>query len=73
MTKEEQEWCWTQLDEIAEDLECVDNYRSCEVGDFVGENSYEAQKTDGCCGSIDEEVVNPANGKTYRIGLNYGH
>jgi|GEM_PF-2215907 len=58
--------------ELEADDPCVDNYRCAEVGNEKEEKAYQEIKDGGCCGSA-EKIVKHASGRTFKIGLNYGH
>lgn len=64
---------WFEANGGYEEFECSDNFRLCRVGDFDGEDEYEAARNDGCCGSVDIEIGPSPAGHKYRYGFNYGH
>jgi hypothetical protein len=54
------------------DEECIDNLRWADVTLPQELAAYNTAKDGGCCGSFDGEVKAP-DGKTYKVGCNYGH
>lgn len=65
------------ISQMEDDLDdgCMDNFRIAIVGDEEAEKAYEEAyeeaKGNGCCGYEDRIV--DVNGRSYKIGCNYGH
>lgn len=57
--------------EAIADEECVDGYRFAFDDDAEAVSKYEAIHSNGCCGFFDADIV--VDGRTARIGCNYGH
>lgn len=55
------------------DETCIDNLRIALVDDVDQMNAYKKQLEQGCCGFYDDYYDSPVDGKTYKIGFNYGH
>jgi len=53
------------------EYEFMDNFRVSQADDKDSERLYLKRKSEGCCGSYDEEVE--IMGKTYKMGFNFGH
>lgn len=53
--------------------EFMDNFRVCRANDTTMSKRYSEIAGQGCCGSYDEPYVNPATGRRYWVGFNYGH
>jgi hypothetical protein len=66
-------WASRRLNELSRDESCVDNYRVAKVGNTCQERRYRRQKNRGCCGFYDIVDLCPIDGKSYRLGFNYGH
>jgi len=60
-----------ELDDLAEDRDCVDNYRIADVSKRKDMRRYRKQRDSGCCGSVDKEVS--IMGRKFMIGINFGH
>ena len=60
------EWMEKKVDDS-----CIDNHRFAYLDDATGMAKYQIQKSDGCCGDFDEEVI--IGGRLATIGCNYGH
>jgi hypothetical protein len=75
LTNKEYNYALAQLRMMIEDqdLEYADNYRFAEVGDPNEEEAYQQAVEKGCCGSFDDEIQYPVNGKRIAIGCNHGH
>jgi len=52
--------------------EYIDNLRWADINNPQELVVYQAAKDLGCCGFFDGEVKAP-DGKTYKVGCNYGH
>lgn len=59
------------LDWVAEDLDCVDNFRFAYIDDETSVVRYWEQYRHGCCGSMDEMVL--VGDRLALVGCNYGH
>ena len=60
------EWMYAKVDDP-----CIDNERFAFLDDTEALKQYEDQKSQGCCGEFDAEIV--VGGRKATIGCNYGH
>ena len=62
------------IDQITEDYnyDCADNFRFYEVGNTEQKSDYEARRSTGCCGFVDDKEIKYL-GRNFIIGFNYGH
>jgi len=60
-----------ELDDLAKERDCVDNYRIADVSKRKDMRRYRKQRDSGCCGSADKEVS--IMGRKFMIGINFGH
>ncbi len=68
-------WAWIEArwTALSKDEPCVDNHRWADKHNSNAVRRYYKQRSHGCCGFSDVEEVCPVDGKTYLLGINFGH
>lgn len=67
------QWATGRLGNLSKNHDYVDNQRVACIRNSPQKRRYRRQKDRGCCGSVDVVEKCPIDGKTYRLGFNYGH
>jgi hypothetical protein len=65
-------WLMSYIYKQVDGEDYIDNLRWAAVDDEKDMKAYNEAYEHGCCGSFDGQVVAP-DGKTYKVGCNYGH
>lgn len=67
------DWINRSFATLEADCDYVDNRRWADITKRSQVRRFVMQRERGCCGSMNEKLVCPIDGKTYLIGFNYGH
>jgi len=66
-------WIRERLNFHSSSRDYTDNFRAACKTDLNQLSLYDQQYNSGCCGFADRIEVCPIDGKTYKLGFNYGH